>query len=71
MTQLCRGDRVKLHRCGANAKERMATVAYANNNEFVPVVRLLRFLPWPSFPVMGVWRLQDEGATWSKWASTG
>jgi hypothetical protein len=71
MTQLCKGDKVKLHRCGTNAKERMATVAYANNHEFIPVVRLLWFLPWPRFPMMGVWRLQDEGTTWSKWASTG
>ena len=63
--KLCRGDRVTLLRCGAYGKERLAKVAYANNTEFVPVVRLLGFLPiW--MPVMGTWMLRDEGETWSR-----
>jgi hypothetical protein len=40
-------------------------VAYTNNFVFVPVVRLLGFLPlW--VPVMGTWELSDEGETWDR-----
>jgi hypothetical protein len=62
-TKLCKGDRIILLRCGANAREREAKVAYANDMELVPVVKLLGFLPiW--LPIMGIWCIVDEGRTW-------
>ena len=62
---LCKGDKVVLMRCGDNDKERVAKVAYANEYEFVPLVRALGFLPlW--VPVMGTWKISDEGRTWRR-----
>ena len=61
---LCKGDKVKLLRCGANARERVARVAFATKYEFIPTVRpwwLLGLVPWP---VSGSWWLADEGETW-------
>ena len=68
--KLCKGDIVRLLRCGANAKERLAKVGYANNDEFIPVTKLLGFLPIWVMPVPGTWRLCDEGETWSRLEAT-
>jgi hypothetical protein len=59
--KLCKGDKVKLLRCGSNARERVTRVAYAGDFVFVPTVRLLGIIP---VPVGGVWLLGDEGKTW-------
>jgi hypothetical protein len=60
-TMLCKGDKVKLLRCGMNVKERPARVEYANSWQFIPTVRLLGILPWV---VRGNWMMSDEGKTW-------
>lgn len=63
---LCKGDKVKLLRCGANDRERVAKVLYANDYEFIPLTKLFGFIPWFVVRKMGVWEVKDEGVTWVK-----
>jgi hypothetical protein len=62
---LCKGDVVILERSGSNNKRRKAKVEYANDYEFIPLVRVLFFLPY-WWPPGGCWRLEDEGKTWRR-----